>query len=598
MMMVKQRRSQANPLVRRLQRHANMAVAFRSPAESGGATAETGSPNLVRAFVWPTAAAPDAADATIDVAERPITPPGPRQPAAELSQPHTRQSAAVKTAVSGQMPQTASRVEPTAAPPVQRQPDDAYNQPSPLARLWQRVGEIIRPSSPRSPSPPAPAETEPAGQTAPVAPATAPSAVQRRPEAMAAPPPDAAVAHRPPAAAAPAPRPADDKSTVPTPEDKAAPLSTEDRNWRRLETIMQRHKKRLAAEEAAQPDEPGPDTDSDAGKPVVQRQPAPQPKPSGAPSPAKQAPTPSGSDAGRQRPGTDTTPATFTARAGRRPQTQPVDVSPPVVDPDEPTPPTAAADTLSPAGSGVPLQAAWPVQRTEAAPTIVPQSDPLPPPPPGPIPEPPPVEAGRIKERLASVPPGMPTDSSVPLMRSRQPRPQRSSAPPPAAPPQPAEEQPPAAGSGQQQAPLPIVQRPEETGHLVPTEIGDLPADLWQLIGQQPPDSEATAVAPPAPAAETGHPIQREIEETESTAVAPSPPPSEIHTFIQREPEAKATAADRGMDTVEFDARSEEEDKAETAIDVDELARQVYAQLKQQLAGEKERERGRFAPDW
>jgi hypothetical protein len=91
----------------------------------------------------------------------------------------------------------------------------------------------------------------------------------------------------------------------------------------------------------------------------------------------------------------------------------------------------------------------------------------------------------------------------------------------------------------------------------VETEIGTLPADLWELIDRRPP--------PP----ETGRPV---------TVAAPA---------LQRAPAAELAAPVGPAETA--DAKREVDGPE---VDVDELARQVYAQLRRRLLVEWERLRG------
>lgn len=228
---------------------------------------------------------------------------------------------------------------------------------------------------------------------------------------------------------------------------------------------------------------------------------------------------------------------------------------------------------------GTPLEAAWPVQTIQR--TSEPASGPPSPPVPAlePPPQPPTAEDSWVQQRLSDVPPGMPTDSSVPLMRPRRPRPSGLAAPP----------APPLASAADDRVdtavmapPIPFIQRTAEptTTPLVSTEIGGLPEDLWHLIGQQPPApaGEKDAEPPASPAS--------------ATAVT--------HQFIQREPESEPAAetamAPSGEGTPgegAADAGPEQED-----VDIEELSRQVYAELKRRLAADMERERGRYAPHW
>jgi hypothetical protein len=114
---------------------------------------------------------------------------------------------------------------------------------------------------------------------------------------------------------------------------------------------------------------------------------------------------------------------------------------------------------------------------------------------------------------LRGVQPGQPTDSAVELVLPRRPRPVA-----PASTPAPV---------------LSGVQREvEKAPTMVPTEIGPLPSDLWTLLGQTPPTSQADSAAPPSAAAGTGAPASGNIPASndvmranaEAERPAPAPP--------------------------------------------------------------------------
>ena len=105
-----------------------------------------------------------------------------------------------------------------------------------------------------------------------------------------------------------------------------------------------------------------------------------------------------------------------------------------------------------------------------------------------------------------------------------------------------------------------------------PTEVGPLPTDLWELIGQKPPEAPEpeNAARSTQHAAQNAHPtIQRapaEEAETETeTAVPPTP--------TTANPQEQAESAD---------------------IDIDDLARRVYTDLRTRLSVDWERARGRY----
>ncbi|MCP4360643.1 MAG: hypothetical protein GY796_21760 [Chloroflexi bacterium] len=279
----------------------------------------------------------------------------------------------------------------------------------------------------------------------------------------------------------------------------------------------------------------------------------------------------------------------------------------------EPLPPSGDSLPELPTAEGTtPLEMAWPVQKV------------TPPDKPEPRPQPfetmetdlftpvrtPSSEDTTVQERLAQVPPGMPTDSSVPVMRPRGPRPTQFAADTTTTPPNIQRQEMPEMSmetatstsdlwsplsAGDAPPPTQTIQRTAvpETADSAPatekpaqetvlTEIGELPADLWQLIGDQPPSkTEQAAVAPSA------------VQPTAQLQ------PAVTHTFVQREAapapvEDSAPLSTDVADNGPTAAEGEEESEAKKEeLDVDDLARQVYGQVKRRLAVEWERTRGR-----
>ncbi len=252
---------------------------------------------------------------------------------------------------------------------------------------------------------------------------------------------------------------------------------------------------------------------------------------------------------------------------------------------------------------GSPLQRVWPVQtvqRTEAPATMPAPVSPIV----GPFPaateppvRPPTPQDFWVEERLATVPPGMPTDSSVPLLRPRRPRPSRLTTSATSVMDAPSL----VAETGGTAVPPTIQRQPEAAAaELVPTEIGGLPPDLWTLIGQPPPAVMAPAAHPP-PAAAT---VMAKREGDGATAVdhvpdAPVTATPDLSEYIQLEEGGESGTAN-GAVTAVPDAGGEEagEKKEGEEVDINELARQVYARLRGQLIIEREREHGRLQKQW
>jgi len=425
--------------------------------------------------------------------------------------------------------------------------------------------------------------------------------------------------------------------------ESAPPQTEEDRNWRRLETIMQRHKERQAAEEETETTADAstniPSSPAASAAPIAPSFAKPPAGPKPAPgivsrqpsAPPREAPMVAvargrGERAKDAETAVPTPPADPDANlsASADLEKEPDDLDFPVAAADETmltsAPPAEMESTDKMAVTAEPLEAVWPVKTVEPEvqrqETMLPPStsaQPLPSPDAPPMRPPTPQDAW-VHERLSAVPPGMPTDSSVPLLRPRRPRPGRGEQAETsviAAPIQ-AKIDDTAVAAEPLSAP-PIIQRqPEQveaTAGLVPTEIGDLPPDLWTLIGQPTPAGPSTQPQ----AADVGKTVmaKREGEGTTAalaTAPLPFPEMSRLATpdpseYIQREAvEEEAESRTQTTDAPlvqggEGGAEAEEKKEAEE-VDINELARQVYAHIRGQLAVEKERERGRLKPNW
>lgn len=280
----------------------------------------------------------------------------------------------------------------------------------------------------------------------------------------------------------------------------------------------------------------------------------------------------------------------------------------------------------------MPLQAAWPVEAVGQ-----PQPE---------TPSRPPLVQRRSAEEMASdesvrsiletVTAGQKSDSSIELVLPRRPRPAglppvaaKPAAEPPAAPPvqrmplpevaaepvdwavQPSEDsefseggvsflgEPPQVSEnrqgwseGAEGGPVQrVVERPAPapvTPHMVPTEIGDLPSDLWQLLGATPP---APAASPPA--GNGGTAVQRQA----TTAVRPAQPAPASYMAAPVVQRAEAAAPEPAPPTAEAPAATAtagEEGEKKSEVDIDELSRQVMQVLRRRLAVEWERSRGRY----
>ena len=138
---------------------------------------------------------------------------------------------------------------------------------------------------------------------------------------------------------------------------------------------------------------------------------------------------------------------------------------------------------------------------------------------------------------------------------------------------------------------------------LIETDIGPLPADLWRLLDQPPPhkvDREAPALKPldgPPHAASRVETAISAVEKSRPRPTGTPAPESQALPAIQRSTHSPGVAQARETPTEQAAARRDEpgedrgQDQAEA--DTDELARRVYAQIKEFIAVEWERCRWR-----
>ena len=208
---------------------------------------------------------------------------------------------------------------------------------------------------------------------------------------------------------------------------------------------------------------------------------------------------------------------------------RPPDLAPPPIRPSA-APPAAAPAAPPPSPSEpsssrqpLPLEAVWPVQKAAgaaAAPAV--QRSPEPTTSPRQAPAIPDDEAQKVDSELRRVAPGQATDSPIELLMPSRPRPKRAQAQEkPATPPAPEAAAPhrPPADPEAAVPPLPDV---------IATDVGPLPADLWETLGETPPRPTDTPPAPGAavpqpalpPAAPPNSPTFKESAATAPTAVS------------------------------------------------------------------------------
>ncbi len=346
---------------------------------------------------------------------------------------------------------------------------------------------------------------------------------------------------------------------------------------------------------------------------------------------------------------------------GESKQTSPTAQPTAVAEPAARAVPTGAAPTLPPRQTAPevaerkPLQEVWPVQRqadTQLTPAqITPmESEQFPAAEDANAMLPDLQQIRQIESALEGVAVSQPTDSQVELITPRRPRPgtplQAKPVSQPADVPQstlktPAEKQEmpegaspetvvhqtPAA-SAPQTGPVSSASTPAEPPQMVETEIGPLPADLWQLMGAEPP---AGRVIP------AGHPVETSVVhraeqhpksptdqpsifdeatlpavEAETQYELPSTSPKgktesvlrtitpriqrtaqvgEVETEVSQEPSGGETNPSNGGQAADStQAQGEQQQNAQLSpAAVDKLVREVYAQIKRRFSIERER---------
>lgn len=306
----------------------------------------------------------------------------------------------------------------------------------------------------------------------------------------------------------------------------AAPQSEEDRTWARLQAIYRRHKE-LEATQTGAPRTASPTASVQRQPTNPSRAPDPQPQPTRAQAtagmPASRASTQPGPqsdqgpisapDVSQVQPTQAPSESGSTVTSQTMPQSALVQRRESVasIETNSVTP-TPEASVQMPLTSGIsatsvtpnaqndmvdssspteadtlPLEAVWPVQAlpqqpTSAAPVQRMVSETTPEGESGLGDEAPNIDKQSIREQLKHVKTGQPTDSTVDVVAPRRPRPvRRLSAPENVAHSAAVQREPAAQTMSEEPAPA------TETTRLIETEVGPLPADLWQLIGASPP---------------------------------------------------------------------------------------------------------------
>jgi len=239
-----------------------------------------------------------------------------------------------------------------------------------------------------------------------------------------------------------------------------------------------------------------------------------------------------------------------------------------------------------------PLETVWNVERR----ATVPPAAGLKSPPTLPLEAPPvPMNVQRV---LSETTPGQPTDSRVETLAPRMPR--------PVLPARPADRERIQRTPEEPAAPKP----PSVEAEIVDSAVGPLPADLWRLIGEQPParpsESSKVAAIPAAPAQnhsakmmEMASPKSLESSDAGSSSqISLSekavPSPSAGKPLIQRTAEESPSEASSGSAASQGSAASEQQANHPPELDMEDLSVKVYAEVKRRLSIEWDRLRNRF----
>jgi hypothetical protein len=230
-----------------------------------------------------------------------------------------------------------------------------------------------------------------------------------------------------------------------------------------------------------------------------------------------------------------------------------------------------------------PLESAWPVQSSRSI-----QREAASPPVNGVLKQ----SLNGMRQILREVAPGQPTDSPVETLPPRQPRPNLT---------------PPTIVSNltltPDEPPPTTVQRRVEielqapSSEMIPTDIGPLPSDLWQLVGHTVPESS------PEKAKRGENTPSEVVSPTNSPSLASGqtqPPISmqsqvEMPNLIQRQVEAPTTGQVEAENLTAIAAINAQPGAGSpighvsVGINLEELARKVYGEVRRRLAIERER---------
>lgn len=560
------RRSLSSRIFRRVQAHARVAVLFRASVQPGATRLPQ--PAAAERVAEEVSAFPLPPEASLPLGQVVGGPPleMPLPPAAPLLFP-----AAVEARQLPTSPKPA-RLEP---PPVSAPAVPAAEERG-LDADWPRLQNILQrhreaEAAGNEPITPPPEHARPPGKPRKI---PQPSRLAEIEKAKSTPVETRAVQAQPgetPLAAAPSGQPMPLKPRRGERARKAAPIQREDSQTQAAPPRAKTPPPPAAAQETIEAPQPTKGRPAEVVPSLEERQAAEPIRREPVPPRREEieTPAPVHEQPARSKPAAEKRPVEETpvSRTPESPPVQPVETPEPAAEPLEEQP--------------LPLQAAWPVIQREPAEVKPLQSHEIPaeeiPPLPAGLP---PAESKRLKQIeqiLEKVEAGQPTDSQVEIITPRRPR--------PTAPPKPVQREPeqveesiikkekkgepPAKKAKAKAAPAP---------EMIATEIGPLPSDLWGLIGQ-PITQPKAETAPPGPI----KPSAPEIEESALPAAYLWPEEEAEEAEEPAEVQMQAERAAAAAETASAPAKTGGE------TNIDDLARQVYREIKKRLTIELER---------
>ena len=127
----------------------------------------------------------------------------------------------------------------------------------------------------------------------------------------------------------------------------------------------------------------------------------------------------------------------------------------------------------------------------------------------------------------------------------------------------------------------------EDQTAMVQTEIGPLPEDLWEILGEPVPTEEVPSDTRPT--------LMEHRTEERNIDTEPETPPSPLSNLERptRRPTGVVQRAEAPT-TETSETPAETGEKPEDSLDIDELARRVYGEVRRRIDVEFERMRSHF----